>query len=122
MTKGMTQAVTGGPLKAPPPRGGGYSIMENMVAEEAAKRGLQGSNMQDVAWAGFKNMEIPMPMIKVVNEAIERTARILNMEPAEVFENYKRGMPLYGATGIAMANYDDIIGALGAMGQGQGAN
>lgn len=123
MTKGMTQSVAGGPLKAPPPSGGGYSIMENMVAEEAAKRGLPGaSNMQDVAWAGFKNMEIPMPMIKVVNEAIERTARILNMKPAEVFENYKRGMPLYGATGIAMANFEDIAGALNAMGQEQGAN
>ena len=117
MTKGMTQSIAGGPLKAPPPSGGGYSIMENIVAEEAAKRGLQGSNMQDVAWAGFKNMEVPMPMIKVVNEAIERTARILNMKPAEVFENYKKGMPLYGATGIAMANYDDIMGAMSSMGQ-----
>ena len=118
----MSKGMTGGKLSAPPSSGGGYSIMENMVIEEAGKRGLPGSGFQDVAWAGFKNMKKSMPMVQVVNEAIERTARVMGMKPAEVFENYKRGMPLYGATGIAVANFDEISGALSAMGQEQGAN
>ena len=115
----MSKGMTGGKLQAPPSSGGGYSIMENMVLEEAAKRSLPGSGFQDVAWAGFKNMQKSMPMVQVVNEAIERTARVMGMSAKEVFENYKKGMPLYGATGIAMANYDEIMGALGAMGQDQ---
>jgi hypothetical protein len=107
----MTMGMTGGKMAAPPQ--GGYGIMENIVADEAAKRGLPGaSNMQDVAWAGFKNAK-GKPMIEIVNEAIERTARITGQSAAEVVDNYKKGMPLFGVGGATVITYDAL------MGQGQ---
>jgi len=110
----MTVGMTGGALKAPPKNA--YGILENIVAEEAAKRGLPGaSNMQDVAWAGFKG-EPGKPMIQIVNEAIERTARITGQSAAEVVENYKKGMPLFGVGGATVITYDAL------MSQEQGAN
>jgi len=103
----MTVGMTGGKMKAPPKNA--YGILENIVTEEAAKRGLPGaSNMQDVAWAGFKG-EPGKPMIQIVNEAIERTARITGQSPAEVVENYKKGMPLFSGGGAAVISYDALM-------------
>ena len=103
----MTMGMTGGELAAPPKNA--YGILENIVAEEASKRGLPGaSNMQDVAWAGFKG-EPGKPMIQIVNEAIERTARITGQSAAEVVENYKKGMPLFSGGGAAVISYDALM-------------
>jgi|DEB0MinimDraft_10_1074344.scaffolds.fasta_scaffold02242_6 hypothetical protein len=96
----MTSGMTGGKFNAPPQ--GAYGILENIVADEAAKRGLQSANMQDVAWAGYKGIE-GKPMIQFVNEAIERTARLTGRTPDEVARGIPRGMPLYDAGGGLIA-------------------
>ena len=99
MTRGMTSG--GKPLNAPPD--GAYGIMESIVGEEAAKRGVQPANFQDVSWAGFKNYE-GKPMITEVNEMIERTARLTGKSPEEVLRGFMTGnMPMYGLVGATTA-------------------
>lgn len=115
----MTAGMTGGKFNAPPQ--GSYGIIENIVGEEAAKRGIQPGNMQDVSWAGFKGIE-GKPMISFVNEAIERTSQLTGLSPEVIKDLYLKGMPLYGATGLGVMNRESIMGALDAMGQEQGAN
>tara|TARA_R100000329_G_scaffold126669_1_gene105309 strand:- start:423 stop:1781 length:1359 start_codon:yes stop_codon:yes gene_type:complete len=99
MTRGMTAA--GPVLNAPPD--GAYGIMEAIVGEEAAKRGVQPANFQDVSWAGFKDYE-GKPMITEVNEMIERTARLTGKSPDEVLRGFITGnMPMYGLLGATTA-------------------
>ena len=99
MTRGMTSG--GKPLNAPPD--GAYGIMEAIVAEEAAKRGVQPANFQDVSWAGFKDYE-GKPMITEINEMIERTSRLTGQTPEEVLRGFIRGnMPMYGLLGATTA-------------------
>ena len=99
MTRGMTSG--GKPLNAPPD--GAYGIMEAIVAEEAAKRGVQPANFQDVSWAGFKGYE-GKPMITEINEMIERTSRLTGQTPEEVLRGFIRGnMPMYGLLGATTA-------------------
>lgn len=95
----MSQGMAG--INAPPQ--GAYGIMEGIVADEAAKRGIQPANFQDVAWAGFKNYE-GKPMITEVNEMIERTSRLTGKSPEEVLRGFIRGnMPMYGLLGATTA-------------------
>ena len=115
----MTAGMTGGKFNAPPQ--GSYGIIENIVGEEAAKRGIQPGNMQDVAWAGLKDIE-GKPMITFVNEAIERTSQLTGLAPEVIKDLYLKGMPLYGATGLGVMNQESIMGALDAIGQEQGTN
>lgn len=95
----MSQGMAG--INAPPQ--GAYGIMEGIVADEAAKRGVEPANFQDVAWAGFKNYE-GKPMISEVNEMIERTSRLTGKTPEEVLRGFIRGnMPMYGLLGATTA-------------------
>ena len=95
----MSQGMAG--INAPPQ--GAYGVMEGIVADEAAKRGIQPANFQDVAWAGFKNYE-GKPMITEVNEMIERTSRLTGKTPEEVLRGFIRGnMPMYGILGATTA-------------------
>lgn len=96
----MSGLITPG-TEAPPK--GTYGIYENMVREEAAKRGLQPANFQDVAWAGG-DPDQGMPMIQHVNEAIERTSRLTGLTPRQVVrQNLIRKMgPIFGLGGAGL--------------------
>lgn len=97
----MTSGITGGKFNAPPQ--GSYGIIEGIVADEAAKRGVQPANFQDVSWAGFKDYE-GKPMIVEFNEMIERTSRLTGKSPEEVLKGFIRGnMPMYGILGATTA-------------------
>lgn len=98
--KRMTNIITPG-VDAPPK--GTYGIYENIVREEAAKRGLKTGNMQDVAWAGDDPGQ-GKPMIQHVNEAIERTSRLTGASPDTVVRRglIRKQMPLYGAGGATV--------------------
>jgi hypothetical protein len=88
----MTQGMIG--KNAPP--GGTYGILEDIAGQVAAEKGVEPANLQDVAWAGFKGSE-GKPMIRWVNEMIERTSRVTGKSPAEVLRGLIRGdMPMYG--------------------------
>lgn len=116
----MTLGMYDGKYKAPPNLT--YGVIENVVADEAAKRGLSSANMQDVAWAGFKGraeaekrgiepgteeytqilQSQGKPMMQWFNEMIERTARVTGKSQDEVLEGFVRAnMPMYGAGGLA---------------------
>lgn len=97
----MTRGMTGNKLNAPP--SGAYGVMEAIVGEEAAKRGIQPANFQDVSWAGFKGYQ-GKPMITEVNEMIERTSRLTGASPEEVLRGFITGsMPMYGLLGATTA-------------------
>lgn len=93
----MTMGMIG---KAAPP-GGTYGILEDIMGQAAKERGVQPANFQDVAWAGFKGSE-GKPMIRWVNEMVERTSRVTGKTPQEVLRGFIRGdMPMYGLGGAA---------------------
>ena len=99
MTKGMT-AHMAKQLNAPPNLT--YGVFEKIVQEEAAKRGLKGGNMQDVSWAGFKEVD-GKPMIQWFNEMVARTAKVVNLSQKEVVKGFIRGdMPMYTTAGAAV--------------------
>ena len=84
---------------APP---GQYGIFAGVAHNLAKKLGVMPANIQDVAWAGFKNSP-GKPMIQHVNEAIERTHRLTGMPREEIV---RRGLvrgeiPIYGISGLA---------------------
>lgn len=89
-----------------------YGLVEDPVNVEAARLGIAPGNVQDVAWAGFKN-EPGKPMISIVNEAIERTHRLTGMPREEIVRRGLLGkeIPLYGLLGSAG------LGALGGRGE-----
>lgn len=87
-------------LTAPP--GASYGIMEGVVGDIAKERGLQTGNFQDVVWAGLKGVS-GKPMIRHVNEALERTARVTGGTPEDALRGFIRGTaPLYGVAGTAL--------------------
>lgn len=81
-------------------RNNAFGLLERPVHDLAAELGVQPGNVQDVAWAGFKN-EPGQPFIDVVNEAIERTHRLTGMPRAEIVRRglVRKEIPLYG-TGL----------------------
>jgi hypothetical protein len=89
----MTQGMTPG-KGIPPP--GKYGLYEQVLAQEAAKRGVLPASFQMVARAGFKN-EPGKPMISHVNDAIERTHRLTVMPSSEIVRQalIKGRIPLY---------------------------
>lgn len=85
--------------KSAPPNTG-YSAASDVLAEEAAKRGVRTSQFQDVAWAGVKESE-GMPMIRHVNEALERTSRLTGQTTKQVLRNWiKNDAPLFAMAGL----------------------
>ena len=95
----MTSGMTGGKYNAPPNLT--YGVLEEILGDEAAKRGINPANFQDVAWAGLKRSE-GKPMVKWVNEMIERTVQVTGKTHDEVVEGFIRGnLPMYGAGGAA---------------------
>jgi hypothetical protein len=88
----------------------GFGLLEKQLHTEAARKGVQPGNFQDVAWAGFKN-EAGKPMIAEVNDAIERTHRLTGMPRSEIVRRglIQKEIPLYGAGGVA------IMGGLAAQ-------
>lgn len=90
-------------LKAPP--GASYGIMEGILGDVARSKGLQPANMQDVSWAGAKGYE-GKPMIRTVNEMIERTSRITGETPDQVLKRFIRASgPMYGVGGLGILGY-----------------
>jgi hypothetical protein len=89
-------------LKEPP--GPSYGVAEKVVLDEAKKLKRPGSRLQDRVWIGDKLLRAPGynpgPMIQVPNEAIARTARLLGMDPDEVFARMVRDdIPTYAKGG-----------------------
>ncbi|HXI67401.1 MAG TPA: hypothetical protein VNH41_05645 [Steroidobacteraceae bacterium] len=86
-----------------------YGVYEDLLRQEAAKRGLLPRDFQDVAWGGKKWMDTNgkyqgMPMIQHVNEAIERTSKLTGLSPREVVRQNlirKKG-PIFGLGGAAV--------------------
>ena len=72
------------------PPGPSYGSYEGALNRIAAEYGLMPRDFQDVAWAGAKKAKEgakypgSSTMIKEVNEAIERTARVTGQTPEEV--------------------------------------
>jgi len=99
MDEQMTGGMTPG-LAMPPP--GKYGLYARVAQEEAARAGVPPANLQDVAWAGFKDMKEGKPLISYINDAIERTHRLTGMPRDEIV---RRGLaegkiPIYGAAGL----------------------
>ena len=91
-----------GGATAPP--GDSYGVIERILGDEAAKRGVQPGNFQDQSWAGIKGIE-GKPMIQFVNEAIERTSRVTGKTPAQVVKDslINAKSPLYSLlTGLGL--------------------
>ena len=98
------------------PPGDSYGIVERMMADEAAKRGVPGSQFQDVAWRGIKAKKeaaagktptIGKPMIQDVNEMIARTSMLTGLPQDKVLEGFiKKTMPMYAVPGaIGLLEY-----------------
>lgn len=102
----MTHMFIPGQVKPP---GDSYGVFERVLGGLAAKYGVDPANFQDVAWAGAKKAKTPKyrpkPMIEIVNEAIERTARLTGQEPDEVVAEalVKAERPLYAEGGRVSA-------------------
>tara|TARA_B100000902_G_C27310301_1_gene917994 strand:+ start:1608 stop:3218 length:1611 start_codon:yes stop_codon:yes gene_type:complete len=117
MTKGMTQ----GALNAPPSLT--YGVFEKILGDEAAKRGIDPANMQDVAWAGFKGQLLAdkkgakrgseeyseimrsqgKPMMEWFNEMTARTSMVTGKPQKQVVEGFIKGtMPMYTLAGAAV--------------------
>jgi hypothetical protein len=86
-----------------------YGLYEQPVHDLAAKYGVEPANFQDVTWAGLKTEKTPNfkphPMISVVNEAVERTSRVLGISPDEALQHILSGGPVYAKGGL-VEKYD----------------
>jgi hypothetical protein len=95
------------PNLAQPP-GPSYGVFEQVLGDLASKYGVDPANFQDVAWAGAKIKKTPKyrpkPMIEIVNEAIERTARLTGQDPDDVVQAaiVKAERPLYAEGGLVV--------------------
>jgi hypothetical protein len=87
------QMMSGGwdpKLQRPAP--GSYGIYEGALGRLADELGVPPAEAQDVMWAGIKlpkskpGSYTPRPMIDIVNDMIERTARLTGRSPDEVVE------------------------------------
>jgi hypothetical protein len=84
-----------------------YGIYEGALGRLAKELGVAPAEAQDVMWAGIKLPKdasyIPKPMIQIVNDAIERTARLTGQSPDEVVEQVlvKAKRPMYAQGGMA---------------------
>ena len=101
----MDEQMAGGmlvhaPGLADPARTTAYGLLEQPVHALAAEKGVLPGQVQDVAWAGFKN-EQGKPMITEINDAIERTHRLTGMPRDEILSRGIIGkqIPIYGLLG-----------------------
>ena len=84
-----------------------YGIYEGALGRLAKELGVAPAEAQDVMWAGIKLPKdasyTPKPMIQIVNDAIERTARLTGQSPDEVVEQalVKAKRPMYAQGGMA---------------------
>ena len=92
------------------PPGPSYGYYERTLNDLAAKKNVDPSAFQDVAWAGLKSTKDKTytkgkPMMQEVNEAIERTARVTGLTPEEVVVEgiVKSRIPIYGIAGATVA-------------------
>lgn len=91
-----------------PPKGT-YGVYEGALAKLAKQLGVAPAEAQDVMWAGIKlpkskpGTYTPRPMIDIVNDAIERTARLTGTSPDEVVEEgiVKARRPVFAEGGLA---------------------
>tara|TARA_R110000744_G_scaffold99108_1_gene191475 strand:+ start:687 stop:3185 length:2499 start_codon:yes stop_codon:yes gene_type:complete len=114
MDKQMTEGALGVGAKLP---NNAFAVFENTLRDEASKLGLPTGEMQDVAWAGFKAARdagmsvakalkegVPgagFPMIRHINEAVERTSRLTGQAPEEVVRRWiTENAPLYAVGGL----------------------
>lgn len=92
------------PKMTMPPKGS-YGIYERALGDLAKMYGVAPANFQDVSWAGGKLVKTPnfqpKPMIQIVNDAIERTARVTGQDPEQVvYESLiKAKRPMYAHGG-----------------------
>jgi hypothetical protein len=104
------QMMSGGwdpKLQRPAP--GSYGIYEGALGRLADELGVPPAEAQDVMWAGIKlpkskpGSYTPRPMIDIVNDMIERTARLTGRSPDEVVEEVlvKGVRPGYAQGGMA---------------------
>jgi len=84
-----------------------YGIYEGALGRLAKELGVAPAEAQDVMWAGIKlpkdTSYTPKPMIQIVNDLIERTARLTGQSPDEVVEQalVKAKRPMYAEGGMA---------------------
>lgn len=85
-----------------------YGIYEKALGDLVRDRlGIVPAEGQDVMWAGIKLPKdasyTPRPMIDIVNDVIERTARLTGQSPEEVVEEavVKAKRPAYAHGGMA---------------------
>lgn len=73
-----------------------FGLLEAPVHKLAKRLGVEPGNVQDIAWAGFRNQQ-GQPMIDVVNEAIERTHRLTGMPREEIVRRgiIRKEIPVY---------------------------
>jgi hypothetical protein len=97
-------------LAAPPV--GTYGVIEGVINDLAAERGVMPANFQDVTWKGLKGVP-GKPMIQHVNEAIERTHRVTGKSKADIVRDslIKGTHPLYGVGGAGVGTAA-MVGAL----------
>jgi hypothetical protein len=119
----MMKGMTGEPQGAEAAKGG-YGYYSKPVSERAAALGVDPIQYQEVAWAGLKNQaEVAaglkrqafqgQPMITDVNDAIERTSRLLQIPPAEVVRRglVEAKLPVYSLpAGLGLG-----AGAMGSL-------
>jgi hypothetical protein len=101
----MTLIDPSGKLKAP--KKGTYGIIEDIVGDVAAGKGVDPMNYQDVAWAGAKGTT-GKPMMQDINEMLWRTHRVTGKPLEEVLNGYiNANMPMYGllGTGVGLPAY-----------------
>lgn len=97
-----------------------YGPYERVVGELAEKHGVPGDEFQDKAWQGLKRIaemkrgdvpSIPGPMIQIINDSIERTARLIGKSPEYVARKMLvHRKPMYGISGMLLG-----AGALESM-------
>lgn len=85
-----------------------YGVYESALSNLARNElGVEPVEAQDVMWAGIKLPKdasyTPRPMIDIVNDLIERTARLTGQSPDEVVEEaiVKAKRPAYAGGGMA---------------------
>jgi hypothetical protein len=90
------------PYKMGMPPAGAYGHFQQATNALSKKKGVDPRGFQDVTWAGLKEFE-GKPMIQIINEAIERTARLTGQSPQDVVRYalvrgerplYMMGMPV----------------------------
>lgn len=90
------------------PPGDSYGVYERALGDIARDFEVDPANFQDIAWAGGKLAKTPnfqpKPMIQILNETIERTARVTGRDPDEVVEEVivKAARPTYAKGGFAV--------------------